>query len=234
MATRTGDLKLALNEAFSRLRKKGFLAKQKWQCCGGCGFAALTGLIEEKKLKPAGIVFYHSQDAEVFLPSSRKYHREEGRQIYLAFGHLDDAEVVRAGQDIVAAFVGLPGIEVEWDGTAQTRILVKETQYEEAAAVVAQAAPVPQAPVQAPVQEPEEAKLEAKLEASGNDGEHEEKPTVKLIGRDGNAFAILGACKQAARKAKWNAERTESVMAEMMSGDYDHLLATAMKHFEVE
>ena len=59
------------------------------------------------------------------------------------------------------------------------------------------------------------------------------KPRVKLVGRDGNAWAIMGACRSAARKAKWTEEQTKAVMAEMMAGDYDHLLRTAMKHFEV-
>lgn len=59
------------------------------------------------------------------------------------------------------------------------------------------------------------------------------RPRVKLVGRDGNAFAILGACQAAARKAGWTKERSKALMAEMTAGDYDHLLRTAMKHFEV-
>ena len=61
-----------------------------------------------------------------------------------------------------------------------------------------------------------------------------ERPTVKLIGGDGNAFAILGACQRAARKAGWPKERWDAVRDEMTSGDYDQLLGTAMKHFDVE
>jgi hypothetical protein len=59
------------------------------------------------------------------------------------------------------------------------------------------------------------------------------KPRVKLVGRDGNAWAVMGACQSAARKAGWPAERVKAVMDEMKSGDYDHLLRTAMEHFEV-
>jgi hypothetical protein len=59
------------------------------------------------------------------------------------------------------------------------------------------------------------------------------RPRVKLIGRDGNAFAILGACRVAARKAGWPVEHVKAVTAEMMRGSYDDLLATAMKHFDV-
>jgi hypothetical protein len=57
--------------------------------------------------------------------------------------------------------------------------------------------------------------------------------TVKLVGEDGNAFAILGAVKKAIRKSD-KPELAEAFMAEAMSGDYDHLLQTAMEYVEVE
>lgn len=60
-----------------------------------------------------------------------------------------------------------------------------------------------------------------------------EKPIVKLVGEDGNAFAILGACHKSARKAGWDAAKIDAVLAEMQSGDYDNLLMTACKYFEV-
>jgi hypothetical protein len=59
------------------------------------------------------------------------------------------------------------------------------------------------------------------------------KPKVKLIGRDGNAFAIMGACKQAANKAKWTSEQWKEVQTKMMNGDYDNLLRVACEYFEV-
>ena len=64
--------------------------------------------------------------------------------------------------------------------------------------------------------------------------ENTERPVVELIGRDGNAYAIMGACSKAARRAGWASEKIEEVIAEMTSGDYNHLLATAMKYFKVE
>jgi hypothetical protein len=60
-----------------------------------------------------------------------------------------------------------------------------------------------------------------------------DKPKVKLVGEDGNAFYILGACQRAAKEAGWPAERIKAVMDEARSGDYNNLLATAMKHFDV-
>ena len=61
----------------------------------------------------------------------------------------------------------------------------------------------------------------------------DKKPSVKLIGRDGNAFAIMGACSAAAKKAGWTPEQIDAVLSEMTDGDYNHLLATAMEHFDV-
>jgi len=56
---------------------------------------------------------------------------------------------------------------------------------------------------------------------------------VNLTGNDGNAFAILGACQRAARRAGIDQARIDGFMAEAMAGDYDHLLRTAMRYFDV-
>lgn len=61
----------------------------------------------------------------------------------------------------------------------------------------------------------------------------EQKPEVELVGHDGNAYSILAACQRAARRAKWSPEKISTILEEMKSGDYDHLLQTAMKYFEV-
>ena len=60
--------------------------------------------------------------------------------------------------------------------------------------------------------------------------------TVELTGGDGNAFNILGVVLQAVRRSghpdrkKIMKEYTEEVTA----GDYDHLLQTTMRWFDVE
>ena len=59
------------------------------------------------------------------------------------------------------------------------------------------------------------------------------KPEVKLVGQDGNAFVVLGLCKRAAKRAGMEKEQIDSIMEEMMAGYYDHVLQTAMKHFDV-
>jgi hypothetical protein len=58
------------------------------------------------------------------------------------------------------------------------------------------------------------------------------KPKVKLIGMDGNAFAILGKVQAALEKAGQVAE-AEAFFNEATSGDYDHLLQTAMRYVDV-
>tara|TARA_R110002124_G_scaffold273436_1_gene442843 strand:- start:136 stop:336 length:201 start_codon:yes stop_codon:yes gene_type:complete len=55
--------------------------------------------------------------------------------------------------------------------------------------------------------------------------------TVELTGHDGNAFVVLGRCRQAAQQADLNDDQIAAFMAEAVEGDYDHLLRTAMLWF---
>jgi hypothetical protein len=59
----------------------------------------------------------------------------------------------------------------------------------------------------------------------------EAKPALKLLGTDGNAFSILA---KARRVALANNMDWEAIQKEASDGDYDHLLQTMMKYFEVE
>lgn len=56
---------------------------------------------------------------------------------------------------------------------------------------------------------------------------------VSLIGRDGNAFAIMGAVEKALRKGGISQEEISTYLKESMSGDYDNLLRTAMSWVSV-
>lgn len=56
---------------------------------------------------------------------------------------------------------------------------------------------------------------------------------VKLVGNNGNAFAVLGACRKAAKAKNVSEDEIKAFMDEAMSGDYDHLLQTCMKWFDV-
>jgi hypothetical protein len=60
-----------------------------------------------------------------------------------------------------------------------------------------------------------------------------ERPSVRLVGADGNAFMVMGLCFRAARKAGWSKERIEALKEEMMSGNYQQLLEVAMRNFDV-
>jgi hypothetical protein len=60
------------------------------------------------------------------------------------------------------------------------------------------------------------------------------KPVVKLIGQDGNAFAIMGRIKQALRRSGADKEYIDKYLNEATSGDYNHLLAVSMKYVEIE
>jgi hypothetical protein len=56
---------------------------------------------------------------------------------------------------------------------------------------------------------------------------------VKLLGRNGNAFAIMGAVKQAMKRMDVDKAIIDEYLEEAMSGDYDNLLITTMKYVEV-
>ena len=60
-----------------------------------------------------------------------------------------------------------------------------------------------------------------------------ERPKLRLTGRDGNAFHVLGLARQAAERAGWPRERWIEFRDTATSGDYDHLLATTMEFFDV-
>ena len=57
------------------------------------------------------------------------------------------------------------------------------------------------------------------------------KPVLELTGSDGNAFAVLGKARRIAQR---NNMDWDSIKKEAMAGDYDHLLQTLMKYFDVE
>lgn len=51
---------------------------------------------------------------------------------------------------------------------------------------------------------------------------------VELTGNDGNAFFIMGSVSKSLRRAGVPAEEVREYLTESKSGDYDHLLRTAM------
>lgn len=57
---------------------------------------------------------------------------------------------------------------------------------------------------------------------------------LDLLGQDGNAFFLIGAFRQAARKQDWPQVIIDAVTAECESGNYDHLLQTLIHFTEPE
>lgn len=63
--------------------------------------------------------------------------------------------------------------------------------------------------------------------------EPKQKPTVKLIGLDSNAFAVLGRVQDALRKAGADDEYIAQYQREATSGDYSNLLLITMEYVNV-
>ncbi len=56
---------------------------------------------------------------------------------------------------------------------------------------------------------------------------------VKLIGKDGNAFFILGSVKKALANGGYK-DLAEEYFNEATKGDYNHLLSVTMDYVDVE
>jgi len=63
-----------------------------------------------------------------------------------------------------------------------------------------------------------------------NDTLHCEPVELELVGLDGNAFSLMGAFSRAAKKHGRTKEEVDAVLADCMSGDYNHLLNVLMDH----
>jgi hypothetical protein len=60
------------------------------------------------------------------------------------------------------------------------------------------------------------------------------KPTVNLVGEDGNAFSIMGRVKKALRRSGADREYVDKYLEEATAGDYDNLLVVTMRYVDVE
>lgn len=56
---------------------------------------------------------------------------------------------------------------------------------------------------------------------------------VRLTNTDSNAFSIMGKVTQAMKRAGVSKEERDAFREEATSGDYDHLLQTAMRWVDV-
>lgn len=200
-----GETKRMIAEAFAELRRAGYVCRSAFMCCGTCASYAIAQTPKFKKNKKA--VFYHRQDDADFQKTNFVYLGWEGD-----------------GDEIVAA-LKRAGLRADWNGDPSRRILVtgpepdveRDTLDEENdSEKIARETPPP-----------------AETKATAEAFEIGPKPKVNLSGEDGNAFAILGRCSRAARHAGKPAAWVDRFMTEAKSGDYDHLLQTAFRFFEV-
>lgn len=58
------------------------------------------------------------------------------------------------------------------------------------------------------------------------------KVRMTLVGVNGNAFALMGAFAESARRQGWTQDEIKAVTKEAMSANYDHLLRTLMANIE--
>ena len=58
--------------------------------------------------------------------------------------------------------------------------------------------------------------------------------TVKIIGKNGNAFNILSICVAAMKKHKLPKSEIDKFMTEATSGNYDNLLCVVTCWFNIE
>ena len=82
------------------------------------------------------------------------------------------------------------------------------------------------------VREYESSEASSRMADAATTKANDRKPKLKLVGQDGNAFSILGRMNRAAKDAGWDRAYRDEVTREATSGDYDKLLATAMKYFD--
>ena len=61
----------------------------------------------------------------------------------------------------------------------------------------------------------------------------DEKPKLRLIGEDGNAFFILGKARKVALEAGWTKEKIDEFMTKATAGNYDHLLSVCREYFDI-
>jgi hypothetical protein len=61
---------------------------------------------------------------------------------------------------------------------------------------------------------------------------NDKKVKIKLEGLDGNAFALMGAFSNAAKRQGFSQDWIDEVLEDATSRDYNHLLSVLMEHTE--
>jgi hypothetical protein len=108
-----------LDRAFAALDKSGIVARQNFSDCGTCGAAEIADEMEAARKagkRVRGYTFFHEQDAEGAVDGS----------LYLSYGALAEAEAAQLAiaREVVAALKHA-GLDADWNGRYETRILLK-------------------------------------------------------------------------------------------------------------
>lgn len=96
-----------VTQAFKKLRKAGYFAKQNFWCCMSCGLSAIPEDAEK-------FVFYHNQDNDAWNKE-----KELDRPLHLCWGG-DGKEIVSILESV--------GLNTEWNGNDDSRIAISQYQ----------------------------------------------------------------------------------------------------------
>jgi hypothetical protein len=123
------NMKDNLTTAFKALSKKGLYARQNFLCCRNCAGYQLAETVTKaidknpnKKNTILGCVFYTKQDACSY---------SKNKDFYLSYGSLGTTKHGEIGKptkevgELVVKVLAEHGVETEWDGDGDSRILVK-------------------------------------------------------------------------------------------------------------
>lgn len=225
-----------INELFSRARKAGLVARQNYLCCSSCAGYGLTEdiqkMVDKGKPRPKGTLYYHRQDADALKEPKRGYGRLDRGTMMLRYGPVDSTKygsiglpVEECGQ-IICQILKEVGIKFEWSGKGSECIAIEVEDaldsFFDAAAPLLPGKPVEPKPFE---MLPDEEGFVP--------GTRIPLPKLKLVGEDGSAYAIMGRVREALRKKKVPREVELRFVAEATSGDYNNVIATAMRYAEV-
>jgi hypothetical protein len=101
-------MKTNLFQAFQDLRRNGYFARMNFKCCLSCAWYEIPNEEADK------VVFYHNQD---------NYDFKQGEDLYLAWA---------GNANEIISILQRRGLVCEWDGSANSRIVVKNESVKKA------------------------------------------------------------------------------------------------------
>ena len=102
----------ALEAAFDELEDVGIVARENFACCARCGHGEIRAEMDEDS---RGYVFFHEQRTEAAVRDGL---------LYLYFGAGESHDAADVARDVVGRLRD-EGLPAEWNGDADTAILVK-------------------------------------------------------------------------------------------------------------